>query len=133
MRQTTRCYPLMNILCYNERTICCVIFRLGPARLPKVFTLHHAVNIVKPCGGTVLHDPTKIGHAQRGRRIGKDTFPKASQHYQVFFLNACNGHQVGLDLDGGIGRKSQLQPNSVWSWLFHMQSTNKLPSIFQRI
>ena len=33
MRQTTRWYPLMNILCCNERTICCVIFRLGPARL----------------------------------------------------------------------------------------------------
>ena len=83
-------------------------------------------------GGLCLW-PIKFGRLQRGRRIGKNTYPKASQPYQVFFLTACNGHQVGLDLDGGIGRKSQLQPNSVWSWPFHMQRTNKLRIIFQRI
>ena len=102
-----------------------VISGLGPARL----------NIGKPCGGIVLHEPPKLDmyKGAEGLATIQDTFPKATQPYQVFFFTGCNGHPVGLDLDGGIGRKSQLQPNSVWSWPFQMQSTNKLQSIFQRI
>ena len=96
-----------------------VISGLGPARL----------NIGQPCGGIVLHEPTKIGHVQRGRRIGKDTFPKASQPYQAFFFS-----RVVMDTQWG------------WHWEEEPVATEfcvvlavshakhqKLRSIFQRI
>ena len=96
MRQTTsvhECYPLMNILCCNERTICSLkkgweIEKVSSSGLVlldcilKVFALQYVVNIGKPYGEDCAYDPPKLWP-----KVWQEYIPKASQPYQVFFAH----------------------------------------------
>ena len=60
----------------------------------------------------------------KGPEDWQEYIPQIKSTISSVFLAGCNGHQVVLIWRAALGN-SQLQPNSVWSWPFHMQSTKK--------
>ena len=109
----TPCNWKGDIFCCNQRTNVplrsrnseIVIFEFDPAQLSKDFPWQYSVNLMRG----ILYDPPKVDMCKKGPEVipqSKSMDPK-------------------WDWICRAAGNSQLQPNSVWSWPFHMQSAQK--------
>lgn len=74
--------------------------------------------------GVCVYDPLELDDDKGVKGLAKIHSPKQVNHIKYFFSTVVMD-KSGIKSGGRHWGNSQLQPNSVWSWPFHMQSTEK--------